>query len=60
MSIEARIQYHADRAMRELDMGLAAACTAAARAHLQLSSLHMTRIQELRLADGAKPPLIMA
>ena len=52
------IQYHQARAARELDMGLSTSCLNAARAHLQLSSLHMQRARELGATDG-KPPLQM-
>jgi hypothetical protein len=52
------IQYHQTRAARELDMGLSTSCLNAARAHLQLSSLHMRRARELGGTDG-KPPLQM-
>jgi hypothetical protein len=52
-----QIDYHSDRAMRELDAGLTAKSMPAARAHLQLSSLHMERVRELG-GDTArmKPP----
>lgn len=47
MAHRALLDYHAARATRELDMGLAAGSAAAARAHLQLASLHMARVREL-------------
>jgi len=47
MSKDDQIQYHTERAMRELDQGLTAGSEAAARAHLQLSSLHMQRARAL-------------
>ena len=55
------IKYHEDRAARELSLGLTAQCIAAARAHLQLSSMHREQVRALG-ADVrmAKPPLIMA
>lgn len=60
MSIEEQIEYHSHRAMRELDQGLIASCVAAARAHLQLSSLHMSRMRDLRGSTlGHRPPLVM-
>ena len=60
MSIEEQIEYHSQRAMRELDQGLVASCVAAARAHLQLSSLHMSRMRDLRGSSvGQRPPLVM-
>lgn len=48
MSIEDQIQYHARRAARELDQGLGALSSAAARAHLELSSLHLARVRDLQ------------
>ncbi len=39
-------------------MGLSTSCLNAARAHLQLSSLHTKRARELGAADS-KPPLQM-
>ena len=47
MSRDEQAQYHSDRAMQELDQGLTAASTSAARAHLTLSSLHLQRAQDL-------------
>lgn len=41
------LSYHSERATRELDLGLTAGSTNAARAHLQLASLHMQRVREL-------------
>jgi hypothetical protein len=41
------IRYHADRAIAELDMALAARNAEAARAHFHLSSLHLERSQKL-------------
>ena len=52
------IRYHQARAARELDMGLSTSCLNAARAHLQLSSLHTQRARELGATEG-KPPLQM-
>ena len=60
MSIQDQIEYHSQRAIRELDQGLMAACVPAARAHLQLSSLHLSRMRELRgSGKGSNPPLVM-
>ena len=47
--------YHRERALKELDAGLAAGSGSAARAHLQLSSLHMQQARELG-ADLPKQP----
>jgi hypothetical protein len=55
------IKYHADRAAREMSLGLTAKSIAAARAHLQLSSMHREQVRALGAGSGiAKPPLIMA
>lgn len=43
-----RARLHEDRAMEELDLALGAGSLAAARAHLQLSSLHLDRMRDLR------------
>ena len=60
MRDEDQIQYHTQRAMRELDQGLLASCAEAARAHLQLSSLHLSRLRSLQgNGDGPRPPLVM-
>lgn len=48
------IDYHRRRALRELDLGLVAGTSAAARAHLELSSLHMRRMLELK-GEAARP-----
>lgn len=42
-----RAEFHRQRAEHELDIGLIASSTAAARAHLELSSLHHRRAREL-------------
>lgn len=39
--------YHSRRATHELDLGLVAQNGRAARAHLQLASMHMQRVREL-------------
>jgi hypothetical protein len=46
--VEAELSYHSDRALRELHLGLTSASIFAARAHLQLSSLHMKKVLEMR------------
>jgi hypothetical protein len=52
------IEYHSLRAMQELDRGLIARSIAAARAHLQLSSLHLQRMRDLGGGTRSKrPPL---
>jgi hypothetical protein len=45
--LHARARYHRDRAMRELDAGLTASSARAARAHLELSNLQLSRAREL-------------
>jgi hypothetical protein len=58
--MEEHIQYHEGRAARELSLGLSASCAAAAKAHLQLSSMHREQVRLLTVDDGmSKPPLIM-
>ena len=42
-----RAEFHRQRAEHELDVGLIASSPAAARAHLELSSLHHRRAREL-------------
>lgn len=46
--MDEEIDYHRQRALRELDLGLVAGSSAAARAHLELSSLHMRRMLVLK------------
>ena len=58
MSNEDQIAYHSKRAMKELDLGLMARSIPAARAHMQLSSLHLQRARELSGKPG-QPPLRM-
>lgn len=41
------IRFHSERAMTELDRALCAASRAAARAHFDLSALHLQRMQSL-------------
>ena len=50
------LDYHTQRATRELDLGLAAPTNSVACAHLKLSSLHMERVREL--SDGAAIKLV--
>lgn len=58
MSVEEQIQYHEQRAMRELDQGLVAKSVPAARAHLELSSLHLARVRDLQGATaGSEAPV---
>ena len=62
MSIQDQIEYHSGRARRELDQGLVAASVPAARAHLQLSSLHLARVRALSGAEAGmdhRPPMVM-
>jgi succinate dehydrogenase flavin-adding protein (antitoxin of CptAB toxin-antitoxin module) len=58
MSEQDKISYHSQRAMRELDLGLTAGCIPAARAHMQLSALHMEKVRELS-GGAVKPALSM-
>jgi hypothetical protein len=51
-----RAEFHRQRAEHELDVGLIASSPAAARAHLQLSSLHHRRARELD--DHSSGPLL--
>ena len=60
MSLDDQIQYHEQRAMRELDQGLVAASVPAARAHLELSSLHLAKARDLQGGSGIKPSQMMA
>ena len=55
MSNEDQIAYHSKRAMKELDLGLMAGSIPAARAHMQLSSLHLQRARELSGQSGPAP-----
>lgn len=41
------IKFHSQRAMAELDLALSAASQAAARAHFDLSTLHLERMRSL-------------
>lgn len=54
------LEYHRERAARELDIGLVAETMTAARAHLKLAALHMSRVKELASSHAdAKAPLSM-
>ena len=53
-----KAEFHRRRAEHELDAGLTANGTAAARAHLELSSLHHRRARELH-AQASGPLLRM-
>lgn len=54
----AHASYHHERARRELDAGLTASSSSAARAHLELSNLHLKRARELGAHEG-RPLLSM-
>lgn len=58
MSQQEIVGYHSNRALRELDLGLTASCFAAARAHLELSSLHMRRAREASAGREVLRPLL--
>lgn len=56
-----QIKYHEDRAAREMAFGLTAQSIPAARAHLQLSSLHRERVRALGGGSGvSEPPQLMS
>lgn len=44
------VKFHSDRAMAEIDLAAKAADLHAAKAHLQLSELHVQRIRALSAA----------
>jgi hypothetical protein len=54
------IKYHGDRALTELDLAGRAASYAAARAHLELSALHLDRMRELSDGEAAARELLSA
>jgi hypothetical protein len=59
--MEQQLEYHEARAAHELSLGLTAKSIPAARAHLQLSSMHRERMRAIAGALGtSKPPLVMA
>jgi hypothetical protein len=45
--VKDEIKFHTDRAMSELALASRTANPQAARAHLELSGLHLTRLREL-------------
>jgi signal transduction histidine kinase len=51
------LQYHRERATRELEMGLIAGNLTASRAHLKLAAMHMGRVKQLAstAAEAASP-----
>ncbi|WP_114952116.1 hypothetical protein [Sphingosinicella terrae] len=51
--------YHSERALRELHLGLTSSSVAAARAHLQLSSLHMKKVCDAAGPAGRRRPLFI-
>lgn len=53
--IDTRADFHRERALQELDAGLRSGSTAAVRAHLQLSALHMQKAPTL--SDDKSRPL---
>jgi hypothetical protein len=58
MPRELLVHYHSNRATQELDLGLAAQSSAAARAHLKLAALHLARLRDLGAAvPVAVPPI---
>ena len=48
MSRQDRIDHHAARALAELECARTAACHEAAEAHLELSELHLRKMQTVR------------
>jgi hypothetical protein len=54
MSIKNLIDYHTNRATREMDLGLTTDRMAASRAHLGLAALHFERVRQLATATGEK------
>ena len=55
-----QLEYHEARAAHEMSLGLTAKSIAAARAHLQLSSMHRERIRGIAGAGAtSKPPQVM-
>ena len=54
------LEYHEARAAHEMSLGLTATSIPAARAHLQLSSMHRERIRAIAGACAtSKPPQVM-
>jgi hypothetical protein len=56
MSIRDEIDFHAGRALEELECARRATCEAAAIAHIELSELHLARIRTLG-RSGSRPAL---
>jgi hypothetical protein len=54
MSRDDLIDYHSQRAMRELDLGLTARTSIASQAHMRLSSLHLARVRVLQEESEAR------
>lgn len=54
-AMQDEIKFHSDRAIAEIDLARKAADANAARAHLNLSQLHLRRMREL--SNGARPKL---
>jgi hypothetical protein len=52
MSADIDREYHTERARVELDQAYRAESSAAAEAHMKLSSLHMQRLQALGVAES--------
>ncbi|WP_129794377.1 hypothetical protein [Sphingosinicella sp. CPCC 101087] len=60
MFIEEDLDYHSERALCELRLGLTSPSMAVARSHLQLSSLHMKKVIEMRGGGRKTQPLCIA
>ncbi|HEY5721983.1 MAG TPA: hypothetical protein VIT45_06645 [Allosphingosinicella sp.] len=58
MSRQDRIDHHAARALAELECARSAACHEAAEAHLELSELHLRRMQNVR-QEAPAPALFL-
>jgi hypothetical protein len=56
MSADNEREYHTERARVELDQAYRAESSAAAEAHMKLSSLHMQRLQDLGSGRGVDSP----
>jgi hypothetical protein len=54
---EENLNYHSERAQRELHLGLTASLMSVARSHLELSSLHMKKVLEMRGPGRQARPL---
>lgn len=60
MHWESDREHHVRRARAELDLGYRAMTPAAARAHLELSSLHMACVRALGETDETAPATSLA